>query len=375
MIKKFIQEHKEELLQITRDLCKIPTPSFYEDKRAEYCKKYFESFGAKGVYIDSAKNVIFPLNCENSNSITVVAAHTDTVFPDTVSYPEFREDQENIYCPGVGDDTVCVAQVLLTAKYYLQNNIVPQNGILFVCNSCEEGLGDLKGTRQLMQDFSNRVKYFITLDASMGSIITGAVGSHRYNVLVKTEGGHSFSKFGNKNSIAELSKIVNQIYEIQVPKKQGATTTYNVGTIQGGTSVNTIAQNAEMLCEYRSDDRECLAFMENKFNEIFENAKNSGLDITVTRVGNRPCKGDVDKNGEQFIIESYRQILKEVCNQEIKIKTASTDANIPLSLGIPSADIGTYVGEGAHTREEWVNKNSLVVGLETSIKFLEKLTK
>ena len=273
------------------------------------------------------------------------------------------------------DDTVCVAQVLLTAKYYVQNNIIPQNGILFVCNSCEEGLGDLKGTRQLMQDFSNRVKYFITLDASMGSIITGAVGSHRYNVLVKTEGGHSFSKFGNKNSIAELSKIVNQIYEIQVPLKQGATTTYNVGTIQGGTSVNTIAQNAEMLCEYRSDDRECLAFMEQKFNEIFDNAKNNGLDITVERVGNRPCKGDVDKNGEQFIIESYRQTLKEVCNQEIKIKTASTDANIPLSLGIPSADIGTYAGEGAHTREEWVNKNSLVVGLETAIKFLEKLTK
>ena len=375
MINKFLADNKQETLDIVRDLCKIPAPSFLEDKRAEYCKKYFESFGAKNVYIDSAKNVIFPLNCENSNNITVFAAHTDTVFPDIESYPEYREDEENIYCPGVGDDTVCVAMVLMTAKYYLENNIVPKEGVLFLCNSCEEGLGDLKGARTLMNDFKDRVKYFITLDATIGGIITGAVGSHRYNVQVKTEGGHSFSKFGNKNAITELSKIVTEIYDIEVPKKDGATTTYNVGTISGGTSVNTIAQDAEMLCEYRSDDKECLAFMENKFNEIFKKANDGGLDITVTRVGNRPCKGDVDKVGEQKIVDAYRQTIKEITNEEIKIKTASTDANIPLSLGIPSADIGVYVGGGAHTREEWVNKDSIIVGVHTAIEFLQKLTK
>lgn len=375
MMKEFAKNHEEIQLDIIRDLCRIPAPTFGERRRAEYCKAYFESIGATGVYIDEINNVIFPLNCEGSNEITVLAAHTDTVFPDTEFYPELREDEERIYCPGVGDDTACVAAVMLTAKYFLENKISPKGGILFVCNSCEEGLGNLAGTKQLMKDYEGRVKQFVTVDANTGNAVNMAVGSHRYEVVAETEGGHSFSKFGNKNAIAALSEVISAIYRITPPKKENTVTTYNVGVIEGGTSINTIAQSAKMLCEYRSNDRECLEIMKSEFERIFAEASTAETKLTVTLVGNRPCKGDVDPVAEAALIDAYRQAVMVVLDRDIKLFMASTDANIPMSMGIPAIDIGSRINVGSHRREEYVEKDSLVPGLEIVIRTALNLTK
>ena len=375
MMKDFAKAHEETILNIIRDLCRIPAPSHDEGRRAEYCKAYFESFGAEGVYIDGVKNVIFPLNCEGSDEITVIAAHTDTVFPDTVSYPEFHEDDERIYCPGVGDDTASVAALILTAKYFVENNISPRGGILFVCNSCEEGLGNLLGVKEIFKEYEGRVKQFVTIDSQIGGVVNMAVGSHRYEVTAETEGGHSFSKFGNKNAIAALSEVVCEIYKLQVPQKENTTTTYNVGNIEGGTSVNTIAQRASMLCEYRSNDRECLAVMKENFERIFAAANTAETKLTVKMIGNRPCKGEVDKQAEAELIDAYRQAVKAVTVEDITLRMASTDANIPMSLGIPAIDVGSYIGAGAHRREEYVEKSSLVPGLEIMIRTALILTK
>ena len=374
-MKAFAINHEEIQLDIIRDLCRIPAPSFGERRRAEYCKAYFESFGAEGVYIDEINNVIFPLNCEGSNEITVLAAHTDTVFPDTESYPEFHEDEERIYCPGVGDDTACVAAIMLTAKYFVENNISPKGGLLFVCNSCEEGLGNLAGTKQLFKDYEGRINQFVTVDANTGSVVNVAVGSHRYEVTAETEGGHSFSKFGNKNAIAALAEVICEIYKIQVPVRENSTTTYNVGVIEGGTSINTIAQSAKMLCEYRSNNRECLEIMKGEFERIFEAANTEETKLQVTLVGNRPCKGDVDPDAEAKLIDAYRQAVKSVLGTDVKLMMASTDANIPLSLGIPAIDVGSRINFGSHKREEYVEKNSLMPGLEIIIRMALELTK
>ena len=368
MIKQYAIENKEMTLGIVRDLCAIPAPSFGEQKRAEYCKNWLLNAGAKGVYIDSVNNVIFPLNCEGSSNITVVAAHTDTVFPDTVSYPEFREDDERIYCPGVGDDTVRVAVLLTVAKYFIDHNITPERGILFVCNSCEEGLGNLVGTRQLFEDYKGRIGEFVTIDASTGRGVNVAVGSHRYEVEVKTEGGHSFGKFGAKNAIAALADMVAEIYKLKVPEKEGVKTTYNVGTIEGGTSVNTIAQSAKMLCEYRSSDRECLAFMQKEFERIFEEAKTSEVEVIVNKVGDRPCKGDVDPKAEQRLMDAYIKAVKETTGEDASFHSGSTDANIPMSLGIAGIDVGACISFGTHTREEYLEKNSVADGVEVMIR-------
>ena len=367
-MKQFAIENKDAVLNIIRDLCAIPAPSHMERRRAEYCRDWLIRAGAEGVYLDEVDNVIFPLGCEGSSEITVVAAHTDTVFPDTESYPEFHEDDVNIYCPGVGDDTASVAVLLLTAKYFIDRKITPKGGILFVCNVCEEGLGDLKGVKQLMKDFTGRVKQFITYDGKTGGIVNQAVGSHRYEVVAKTAGGHSFGMFGNRNAIHVLAEIACEIYKLEVPKKEGTKTTYNVGIIEGGTSVNTIPQSAKMLCEYRSNNRECLAIMKAEFERIFAAANTPETKLTVNMIGNRPCKGEVDPAAEERLINAYRQAVEAVTGEDITLRMASTDANIPMSLGIPAIDVGSYIGAGAHRREEYIEKISLVPGLEMIIR-------
>lgn len=365
-IKQYIFSNAQQMLDTLKELCHIPAPSHLEHDRAQYCKSWLESAGAKGVYIDDALNVIFPLNCDGSNDITVFAAHTDTVFPDTEPLPYF-DDGEKIHCPGAADDTASIVILMYMAKYFIETGLTPQNGILFVCNSCEEGLGDLKGVRQLFQDYAGRIGRFITFDSLQHIISDRCVGSHRYEVEVLTEGGHSLDAFGNANAIAKLSEIVSEIYKIEVPKMEGMRTTYNVGTITGGTSVNTIAQNAKMLCEYRSDSKECLAIMQKKFLSIFDVARSDGVQVNVKQVGDRPCS-NIDQEKVEAVKQIAVPVVEEVIGKAVTLKSMSTDCNIPLSLGVPALCIGATLHAGLHTREEWLDKQSIFPGLQIAIK-------
>ncbi len=366
LIKNYIVQNKDQIFKTLKELCNIPAPSHFEQKRAEYCKNWLENIGANGVYIDDALNVIFPLNCDTSNEITVFAAHTDTVFPDTEAMPYF-DDGKKIHSPGVADDTASVVVLLMMAKFFVENKLTPDKGIMFVCNSCEEGLGNLKGTRQLFKDYNGRIARFITFDSNLNVVADRCVGSHRYEVEVLTEGGHSYGAFGNCNAIERLSSIISEIYKIEVPKKSGTKTTYNVGTIAGGTSINTIAQNAKMLCEYRSDDKECLEFMQNKFENIFESVRSENVLINVKKVGERPCSNiEFDKIKELKNIAV--PVIQEVIGEKVSFSSSSTDCNIPLSLGVAALCIGTNIHKGIHTREEWVDKASIISGLEIAIK-------
>lgn len=365
-IREFIAQNQEQTLQIVRELCGIPAPSHFEHKRAEWCKKWFDENCGQGAYIDEALNVIFPLNCEGKDSVTVIVAHTDTVFPDLEPLP-FREDEEKMYSPGVGDDTASVAVLMMTAKFFAERNIQPERGIMFVCNSGEEGLGDLKGTKKMFRDFGDRIGRFISFDSILNSVADRCVGSHRYEVEVKTEGGHSWGAFGKENAIAELAKIACEIYKLEVPKKDGSKTTYNVGTIEGGTSVNTIAQNAKMLCEYRSDNKDCIAYMQEQFERIFEEARSETVQVNVKKVGDRPCM-NIDMEEIEKLKRIALPIIEDVIGEPVKCKSSSTDCNIPLSMGIPALCIGTNIHVGTHTREEWLDKASMTPGLEIGIR-------
>lgn len=369
----YIQSNEELLQKTLQELCFIPAPSHNEKKRAQYCRAWLEEYGAEGVYIDEALNVVFPVNCDGSKEITVVVAHTDTVFPDDEPMP-YEDDGEKIYCPGVGDNTASLTELLLTAKYFVEKKIKPPKGILFVCNSCEEGLGNLKGTRQIFKDYAGRIGQFVSFDSTFDKIADKCVGSHRYEVSVQTDGGHSYLAFGNANAIAELSKIICDIYGIEVPNRENTRTSYNVGVIDGGTSVNTIAQNAKMLCEYRSDNIECLEIMEKAFESVFERAKNRGVNVQVKRIGERPCMGKVDLEKIEKMARTCERIIHETTGFDVIRESSSTDCNIPLSLGIPALCIGVYMGAGWHTRNEWIEKNSLSLGLEVAIKSVMGLT-
>jgi len=352
-----------ELITLIKDLCNIPAPSNYEEKRAEFIKNWLIDIGAEGVYIDDALNVVYPINCNNSSDIVLFVAHTDTVFPDTEPMPLFTEG-DRMYCPGIGDDTANLAMMLYVVKYIVQNKLKPSRGIIFSANSGEEGLGNLKGIRKLMEDYKGRISEVISFDLYYGSVVSKAVGSSRFKVEVLTEGGHSFSNFGNENAIHVLSSIINDLYSIEVPKILDSQTTYNVGEIKGGTSVNTIAQQAEMLYEYRSDNAECIDIMKEHFEYITSKYRKDGFTVNVQSIGERPCMRGVDKDKHLALIKRCRHTMKKHLGEDAKLTSASTDCNIPLSLGIPAVCIGLLDGGGVHTREEWISIKSLEIGKE-----------
>lgn len=363
-ILNYMDKHRQEAYDLLIELAQIPAPSHHEEKRAEFCKNWLECNGCKGVYIDDALNVIWPVGCTDSNDLVVYMGHSDVVFPDTDPLPLKVEDGK-IFCPGVGDDTANAVAVMTVAKYIAQSGLQPKDvGLLLVINSCEEGLGNLKGTRKIMEDFGSRVVEFVTFDGGAKAIVNNAVGSKRYKVEVATEGGHSYGAFGNRNAIAYLASMIDALYSMKVPAR--GRTTYNVGTISGGTSVNTIAQNAEMLYEFRSDNREDLAEMEEHFKAAVEFYRAKGIQVTVTQVGDRPCKGEVDADREQALMDRAAKAIKNQYGYDVVYNPGSTDANIPMAMGIPAICMGCKEGGGAHTRGEYVVIDSLLPGLKAA---------
>lgn len=368
-ILQYLEDSIEETHALLETISRIPAPSHHEEKRAEFCKKWLEEQGAEGVYIDEALNVLYPVNCENRDDIVVFMAHTDVVFPDTEPLP-FSKDDEYFYAPGVGDDTVCLTMMLMVIKYIIKNGIKPNRGILFVANSCEEGLGNLKGIRQIMQDFEGRIKEVYTFDGGYKHIVDVCVGSHRYNVKVMTEGGHSYNAFGNKNAIHYLSQLVCHLYNQELPNTPENKTTFNVGGIEGGTSVNTIAQEATMLYEYRSDLAANLEFMKASFEKEVEKIRAMGVEVTVEVLGIRPCSGEVDWDVHEKMAQKAIAIQQKHSGYECSRDSGSTDANMPMSLGVPSICVGTYEGSGAHTRGEKVLIKSIPVGLKITAELI-----
>lgn len=372
-VSEFVETNLPLLRKTLKELCLIPAPSGFEDERAAYCKAFFDSIGAKEAYIDEAKNVIYPFCCEGSDEITVVVAHTDTVFPDREPMP-YREENGRIYCPGSGDDTASLAAMLYAVKYFLENGKKAPHGILFVANSCEEGLGNLRGTRAVMQAYGDRVKQFLSLDSQIRKIADRCVGSHRYEVELSTVGGHSYLHFGNRSAVLSAAEMISLIYAIEIPEKEGERTTVNVGIIEGGTSVNTIPQSARLLCEYRSSDEECLAYMQRKFEEIFAAANCEHTKVSVRRVGDRPCAGAVDAHEMDRLRAICRAAVEKAAGFTPAFESSSTDCNIPLSMGIPAICVGAYAGGGAHTREEYVEIDSLPVGMAIAINVISALS-
>ncbi|MDO5425408.1 MAG: M20/M25/M40 family metallo-hydrolase [Eubacteriales bacterium] len=370
-LETFVKEHQDEVKGLLWELCKIPAPSHYEERRAAFIKEWLENQGAKGVFIDEAKNVIYPYRYEEGKPTALFMAHTDTVFPDMESMG-VREEGGKMFSPGVGDDTANVAILLLMAKYAAQYQPETKGNLIFAANSCEEGLGNLKGSKALVKRYQDSLAQVVSFDGYIDEVCNCAVGSTRYRVEVKTEGGHSYFNFGNRNALAELAAMIQELYKYQVPQ-DGSKTTYNVGVVKGGTSVNTIAQQAEMLYEFRSDNLESMALVRENFERVVADFRNKGLEVNVEIMGERPCgRKDAKNPAQEALSNMCRDIIAKHSGRMPGFTSASTDCNIPFSLGIPAATIGLCLGGQAHTREEWIYTDSLKTGFAIAAELISE---
>lgn len=363
------ESQRECQLTLLKALAAIPAPSHQEQARAEYIRNWLIARGVKNVTIDDALNVIVPYCCTSDSKLLLCMAHTDVVFPDTTPLP-IREESGRLYAPGVGDDTANVVSLMLCIHFLLTHPGVYERPTLFVFNSCEEGLGNLKGVRQIMKDYCGRIEEMVSFDLQSDSIITKAVGSERWEINVSTSGGHSFADFGNANAIHRLAELICTLYRQDIPCKENSKTTFNVGTISGGTSVNTIAQNASVTYEYRSDAPDCMKQMARQLQKILSEANHTAVHISAISIGNRPCSMEIDQEKHQHLINRCSKAIQSVYSLTPIYHSGSTDANIPLSLGIPAVTFGLYRGGGAHTRQEFVEIDSLVPGLKIALTFL-----
>lgn len=364
-IKEYISKHLEEYKALIKKITSVPAPSHKEELRVEYLLGLLSEMGIKA-HSDIAKNVVID-EFYTGEDTHLYMAHIDTVFPDET---EIRviEEEGKIKAPGVGDDTANVAAIIMTLDFIKKLNIKPDRSLLFVLDSCEEGLGNLKGCKQIFNDYGDNITQTISFDLSYDIIVNKAVGSCRYEITIKTEGGHSFNRFGNKNAIEYIAKLVTEIYSVDVSNIAGKNT-YNVGIINGGTSVNTIAEEADILFEYRSDSEKGLKTLKNTFENLFYEFKNKNNDIElkIELLGERPSEKNVDEAIQKRLTCMGKEIIELVTGKNTESSFGSTDCNIPLSKGIPAICYGTHIGGGYHTRDEYIEIASFEDGLEIAM--------
>ena len=351
----------DEEAELLRTLAQIPAPTGREEKRAEFVATWLRDLGATHVEIDEAQNVLCWVSEARDAGIEVFSAHTDVVFDDLTPLP-MREEDGRLYAPGVGDDTANLVGLLYGTRWLLAHpEATAGRSILVVANACEEGLGNLRGTRALYDRYASRIKSHVVFDTTLGNVVHEAVGSLRWRVTCEGPGGHSFKKYGTPNAIVELAHLICALSDMELP---GATTTQNVGTISGGTTVNSIAAHAQMLYEIRSTDNRCLQAARKEFERLVTTHQRSDVHFCIEPVGERPGNGMVDPSAlDELANRAVIATRAATEGAEVAIAPSSTDANIPLSLGIPAVCMGAVRGMGAHTRDEWVELASLEDGL------------
>ena len=207
-IQAYARSCREEPKELLCTLGQIPSPTGEEDRRAVFCRDWLLAQGAEQVTMDEAKNVICPIGDDGAGDLVVFAAHTDVVFPDRDPLP-MEEREGRLYAPGIGDDTANLVNLLLAARYLIRNHVPTTCGLLIVANSCEEGLGNLKGTKALFARYGSRIRAFYSFDLYLPLCCHTAVGSYRYRVTCKTRGGHSYGDFGRPSAVRILCGLVD----------------------------------------------------------------------------------------------------------------------------------------------------------------------
>jgi acetylornithine deacetylase/succinyl-diaminopimelate desuccinylase-like protein len=337
-------------------LCEIPAPPFKEDVRGRELQRLFRELGLKDVRTDRAGNVIGVRPGRAAHPNLVFSAHLDTVFPEGTDV-KVKRDGEVLKGPGIGDDCRGLAVILALIRALNEGHVETPGTITFVADVGEEGLGDLRGMKSLFyESLKGQIDKFISVDGTGLGITHIGVGSNRYRVTFKGPGGHSFGAFGMANPIQAMGRAIAKIDAFEVPRQPK--TTFNVGRVGGGTSVNAIPFEAWMEVDMRSADPASLKAVDDKFNAAVKQAVqeenqrwgNRGpVTAAAELVGVRPA-GQTPKDSP--IVQTALSVSRAMQIEEM-LREGSTDSNVPMNLGIPAITIsGGGNGMGAHSLNE-----------------------
>ncbi len=352
-------------------LCEIPAPPFHEQQRGLELKRLFEELGLKQVRIDPAGNVIGVRPGKSARPNLVFSAHLDTVFPEGTDVKVSR-DGAVMKGPGIGDDCRGLAVMLSVIRALDAGHVETPGTITFVADVGEEGLGDLRGMKMLFHEsLRGQIDQFVSVDGTGMGIANIGVGSNRYRVTFKGPGGHSYGAFGMANPIQAMGRAIAKIDAFTVPATPK--TTFNVGRVGGGTSVNAIPYEAWMEVDMRSSDPASLKALDDKFHAALKEAveeenqrwnQRGPVSVSAELVGLRPAG---QTPADSPIVKTAMEVSRTLHIRE-ELREGSTDANVPMNMGIPAITIsGGGFGTGAHSLNETFDPRDSWLGTERAL--------
>ncbi|WP_249871706.1 M20/M25/M40 family metallo-hydrolase [Oceanobacillus saliphilus] len=353
--------------QIT--ITEIPAPPFKESTRAEYYRQRLIDLDLEDVQMDAEGNVFGIIPGTGTGPKLFVSAHLDTVFPEGTD-TTVKEKDGILYAPGIGDDTRGLAEVLSIIRA-LKSSQVPNIGDIIIGGTVgEEGAGNLRGVKAFFHN--HKVDGYISIDGpNMNAITYLGTGSYRYKITYKGPGGHSFADFGSPSAIHGLGRAIAEIAELQT--KEYPKTTFSVGEVKGGSSVNAIAEEASMTVDLRSNNQQELADLDQLFLDIVKKAcrdennrwGSDQLTVEIERFGNRPSAHQSENDS---IVQTAWAAIESAGGTPRLAGPSSTDANYPMSLGIPAITTGTGGrAGGAHTLAEWYDPENGYMAVQKSV--------
>ncbi len=349
----------QAILETVIAIQQVPAPTFEEAQRSYWVAEYLRNLGICEVEQDEIGNVYARHPGRSTAPGLLVSAHLDTVFPRDTDL-SVRHLGERVYGPGIGDNSTGVAALLHLAQCYTHYHIPNQRDIWFVANVAEEGMGDLRGMRTVIDRLRHTISHAIVIEGcNFGTLHHQAIGVRRYRIDARAPGGHAWGNFGNPSAIHSLVRLATRISDINVPRTPR--TTFNIGTIEGGTSVNTIAQHASMLLDMRSTSAPTLQELVAHVERLIQiaDSEHPQVHIKATQVGDRPS-GAIAREHPlvQAAVSAYQSV-----GATTTFYQSSTDANIPLSMGIPAVCVGITDGGNAHRTDEYILPANLGRGI------------
>ncbi|PZN13039.1 MAG: peptidase M20 [Bacillota bacterium] len=358
-LERRLNRYVDEIIRVTE----IPAPPFGEAERARYVASRLREVGLTSVDIDGASNVVarWPAEAAPALAPVVISAHLDTVFPAGTPI-RVRRLGNRLYAPGIGDNASSVACLLMLAEALAATGFSPRLPVIWLFNTGEEGLGNLRGMRHFLDTLPRPPAAVLVVDGGLGMISYRGIGSRRLRAVFSGPGGHSWKDFGRPSAIHGAGRAVTRLCGLRMPARPR--TTWNVGRIQGGTTVNTVAARCELEIDLRSEDGAALRELEQAVRrELRAAAREEGLEVTLEVIGDRP-QGCLPPDHDLVCL---LRAAMGACGVPVHDLAASTDANLPLSRGIPAVTFGIRQGDGAHTLDEYIDRSGLDRGLRLAL--------